>query len=346
MLKKLQSATFNNPIEIPLFNEMLWEKALLKHPSIKRFDPLEIIEFLNKIPVENKIEYDSYLYSPVYYTLTGRRGCWLYSGKKSNIIFCWHPNALEKILIFPGFNEKEIIVDSTDLKDLLNIFPYYKETQLSRIPDSLIKQINDYKFENISLQPVPELVLDWKYPAHILSVNLILALQGKSFEKTRNMLRRIDKTKINIVSINDRNKNDIFNLIETWCQTFGLDSYSQEDLTSPTKKLLELLLLPYFKLDGIIIYDKKKPIAFSIWEKSSSIESPSNVFSMSTEKNITGLSEYLIYSMCERLKEQGVKYFNLGGSETQGLDEYKRKFRPVKSYTLHTLSLSHKNLSN
>lgn len=51
------------------------------------------------------------------------------------------------------------------------------------------------------------------------------------------------------------------------------------------------------------------------------------------------LSDYLMFDMFDELLKHKTKFMNLGGSESQSLDEYKRKFRPVEEKKMFWVTL-------
>lgn len=86
-------------------------------------------------------------------------------------------------------------------------------------------------------------------------------------------------------------------------------------------------------LHGQIIYYNGIPSAYCIWEERGTV---ANAFAMSADREIAGLAEYNIVEACRLLREKGIQKLNIGGSETEGLNRYKKKFNPVESINLYT----------
>ena len=96
---------------------------------------------------------------------------------------------------------------------------------------------------------------------------------------------------------------------------------------------MDLFLLKNTNLEGQLIYHHDQLKSFAIWDK---IGIFSNEFAIASDKEIDGLSEYQMYNMCIQLEQEGIKKVNIGGSETNGLDRFKKKFHPAYSYNLNT----------
>jgi hypothetical protein len=57
----------------------------------------------------------------------------------------------------------------------------------------------------------------------------------------------------------------------------------------------------------------------------------------------SGLPEYAMAHVLSRLKQQGVRRINLGGSETFGLHAFKKKLAPIEERTLPLLVYGSRN---
>jgi len=55
------------------------------------------------------------------------------------------------------------------------------------------------------------------------------------------------------------------------------------------------------------------------------------LFAGLADTSVSGLSDFQMISLCKYLDKAGVKYLNLGGSETDSLNSYKFKYSPVRS---------------
>ncbi len=78
--------------------------------------------------------------------------------------------------------------------------------------------------------------------------------------------------------------------------------------------------------------------AIGLWDVSNCHQKTANGYVNFCNTEIRGLSEFLMVKCCETLRDQGIPYFNLGGSETESLDAYKRKFDPAFSIDLCSIN--------
>src|SRR5262249_5315730 len=91
-------------------------------------------------------------------------------------------------------------------------------------------------------------------------------------------------------------------------------------------------------IDGIFLQRENVYVAFSFWEKPRNCDT-APCFAAMTSSYEPGLSEYLYRCIAERLADQGYDRMCIGGSETASLDQFKRKFAPVKTHNLRTIRL-------
>lgn len=277
---------------------------------------------------------DSYLCSPVYYLMTGRKGGWIYKIENTFIIVIYHPNDNDCMLIFPAFHYDKILVDLQEEKKLakkiLKENALVKYVRLARIPKYLADTCPDFIVE--------EDLLDWKYPIHILDVEAVVFLKGKGYAQIRQRINQLKTEQCTVKDIqNEEDHKLVLNMVNNWIEEFPYDEYSEEDLIQPTKMLLSIMNNKKLKVCGQIIYYKGKPAAYCIWEENNNI---ANAFAMAAERKIPGLAEYNIVMMCKKLLNKGIKRVNIGGSETDGLNRYKKKFFPVKSIQLYSCEIN------
>lgn len=305
--------------------------------ALSRLDNLDIVDynklrlFLNEIPLYRKISDDSYKYSPVYYAFTGRRGAWIY---KNKIIICWHPNLSNILLIYPPISKEIKSIDFMLLKELLIQLPKSQDItiQLCRINELEVQELKETNILS-NLIYIEEKVLDWKYPVYLLNTNEVSLLRGKQFQQVRQRLNNLEVSNCRIETLAIRKHMiEIISLLKEWGMQFTYDNYSLDDLVSPSKTLLDFFNKEFFNLHGQTIYYKNKLKAFCIWEENN--DSPANEFAIASDKNICGLSEFQMHSMCKELKLRNINYINIGGSETDGLNRFKKKFNPYKTYNL------------
>jgi len=272
---------------------------------------------------------DSYLVSPVYYLMSGRNGGEIIRHGMSHIIAIQHPNKKNSVLLFPKVSPINI---GNDLSEEIEVASFIKqnnpyiETRIGRIPEALSIKHKD--------KMVVEELLDWKYPVQILGTKDMVELKGGRFQQIRQRINNLSCCFCESSPIKSyKDFDDIKKLSIDWTKGFRYSMYSSLDLISPILKLLELMTNPKLNLHGQIIKYKELPTAFCIWETRGTI---ANAFAMVATRSIKGLAEYNIVEMCRRLNDFGISKVNLGGSESEGLNRFKKKFSPVKSIELKT----------
>ena len=162
----------------------------------------------------------------------------------------------------------------------------------------------------------------------------VIQLKGKGYSQIRQRLNQLlfDSCKSKPIRIDD-DYAVIINMVRHWIEEFPYSEYSIDDLLQPTQILLTLMKDDRFCLNGQIIYYNGIPSAYCIWEERGTV---ANAFAMSAARKIPGLAEYNIVEACGRVRDRGIHRLNIGGSETEGLNRYKKKFNPVESINLYT----------
>lgn len=286
------------------------------------------------VPTNMLTFYDSYMYSPVYMLFTGRNGAWVYQNKGITNFVLSHPNQDNSLVILPAFDVHNGKLYSNISQNIaMNVDNSNTNISLGRFPMLEQNTIDTTKFILVS-----EDLLDWKYPTRILSTNDVYNLRGKNFQQIRQRLNQLNKTILHSKDIQiNKDKTELLNVVYEWANNHNSDKYNYDDLTSPYRKLLELMSNKNLNLYGKKILLNGQIKSFCIYEIVN--ETIANEFAISADKNIPGLSEYQIYEMCKTLHDKGIKYVNLGGSETEGLDRFKKKFAPVISHHLQTYKI-------
>lgn len=288
----------------------------------KKFTEEEVIKICKNVHRD-----DSYIVSPVYYLMTGRNGGMIYRENNQTVITIIHPNLKDWILVFPAlsimYNQNQLSFEIKVAQKIINENPS-KKVKIARVPWKLAE-----KYQNLVVE---EDLLDWRYPVYILDVNSVLSLKGKNYQQIRQRLNNFDAKlcfEKQIAIIEDRNT--ILDISAKWASEFPYLEYSISDLLSPTERLLTLMERSELKIEGHIIYYKGKASAFCIWEKRDDI---ANAYAMSADRSIAGLAEYNIFTMCKLLYLRGISRVNIGGSESIGLNRFKKKFSPVQAILL------------
>lgn len=318
-----------------------WTVELSANPNVRNFSP-EIIAKYFVMHDFTRCDLDSYSLSPAYYTMTGRKGAWVYEKNDTAIVICDHPNVEGKALIFPEIGKGGI------LPDLIEEMPSPPNGfQLARVPAAKTRNTQeelDSKYPNMKFIEVPEYAQDWLYPAQIFCTRSVANLNGGSFGRARgryNHFRKNNEVCVKNLSngVFCNNKKEIQAFIQRWSDNFKGTSDELSAWLHPLYFMLSVLEKGQCSLDATIIYCNGKIEAINIYEKPAVQNLPANLLFPFYNTSIKGLSEYSIIDLCSRLHDEGIHKLDIGGSETEGLDRYKRKFNPVESKELSTIEV-------
>ncbi|QQR68356.1 MAG: hypothetical protein IPI58_05735 [Alphaproteobacteria bacterium] len=325
-----------------------WEEEFENLPNVfrvNRFSP--DIRYVKEILESAKDEEDSYLTSLAYYLFTGRDGLWGYGGVESLVLVSWHPNLRGRILIFPQLgNQQPNLIESL----VQEMPPPPAGAQLARIkpqnaPDA-IRFLSDalpvWKGK-ASLQP--EDILDWLYPAHVIDTRLVAEAKRSCLKGVRNNVNRLASLKPEVVGLQNIGHPDmLIHLARRWA--YMRDPHRIEELIDPYQKLATMVFDQSLGLQGQAVLIDGKVEAFCVWDPPKNSRGMATGLATLHNPAISGLSDYQYNKMCATLARQGVGLLNLGGSETSGLDWFKRKFKPAHSYPLCSIDIRYHPLSH
>lgn len=338
----------NDLNQLPIVHKSLNEKCShFGRLELDIYNRQEITRIINSLPIEKASSYESYCLSPSYYEFTGRKGMWMYSSESSCIILCCHPNEYqEQLLIFPEIssnNDFDLTIEILHKLYELNIHAklcrftsLQKETLLDRISNSDL-------YDKVILEEIEEKKLDWIYPVHVLDVKEVCTQKGGKFEQLRQRLRKIEKDRLKSYLLQPEVHYDkIRRLVDNWAEKFPFDDYSRNDLVSPAEKLLTMYQEAPERFIGQVLYVDDDLKSYCICEKPVRPELPANELAITCFNDIKGLSEWQKVSLCHEAFTLGIEKINTGGSETIGLDRFKRKIGPSKSIALYSLQTNYR----
>lgn len=284
---------------------------------------------------------DEYSLSAGYYGFTGRKGLWVYAFDQTFLVFCWHPNVDNMILVFPplGKNPESLIK-----RFVYNVPPPQKGFLMARCAPEDSQNLKSLILQGY-LSEVQEKVLDWIYPVYILDNRLVVKHKGKGFSQFRQRLNAVNELDLKVSDLDlSVHESEIRELVHNWALEKISSDFSYEDLVGPYNALITMLKAKALPLFGIVIFYKNKLVSFSMWEETQLDRGVANQlvgFSDNLEK---GISEYLWFALCKSVLNKGYTSLCIGGSESAGLDRFKRKLNPTHSVSLksyHLISSSH-----
>ncbi|MDD3028870.1 MAG: phosphatidylglycerol lysyltransferase domain-containing protein [Alphaproteobacteria bacterium] len=285
---------------------------------------------------------DSYLTSPVYYALTGRKGLWLYQDGNTYVPVCWHPNVDGQILIFPPRGEE----NSKILQKLLTEIPIPPAgIRIARIKKedihaSFLRDIKCPLGRSVALSQIEETVLDWHFPVRTLSTERVKNMSGSDFMKARNHLKQMKKHKTSVVPLTPFYDKQVIEFANRWASNRTTNPHEIKELISPYIETMSLIKDESFRLGGHIFFVDEKVQAVTMWELPNNALQIANAWVSLCNAHCNGLSEFVMKTTAEALWERGIPYINYGGSETKGLDDYKNKYVPVYSLDLCSIDVA------
>jgi Phosphatidylglycerol lysyltransferase, C-terminal len=314
--------------------ELDFEDWLEQSKDIKRVTDGNISRFVTLLSSEE--DCDSYATSPAYYAFTGRRGLWLYHYDGTYLPICWHPNVDGQILIFPPRGKKNYaaitaLLDEAPTPPLGFLLARFK-------PEDIFRLKTFYAYvRHVSYETVEEEVLDWRYPVRILATESLSQMQGHDYMLIRNRVRQTKKYPLDVQPLSLEHLPDIENLSYSWANRQAENPVELIDLVNPYKETLRLLKHKTLGLDGLVFVADGEIQATTIWDVSNIQNRTANLYMNLCNVTYRGLSEFIIKATAEKLSADGVRFLNLGGSETAGLDRYKKKFVPALNVELCSL---------
>ena len=291
---------------------------------------------------------DPFMYSAAYFGMTGRYGLWVYDHSDQYIVVARHPNDQDKVIIFLPHEELNTFIINDAINELN--FPV-GEIEIARVRPSKSCRTIELLSTHYEVQINREKKLDWTYPVHIYSASKVVKRKGQKFRQLRNSYNHATIKGVIAEPVDGyRHRQDIEMVVHQWAQQdrwaqrneSGL-TYTYDDLTTPTKSLLNLMgdNNP-LSIQGIVVYSKKKtPIGFWLWHEMNGVAlslARASIGHLENEE-IRGAAEFAGVIMAEMLEKKGIDKVCFGGSEASGLDDFKRKFRPTQSIDFRTLTI-------
>lgn len=275
---------------------------------------------------------DPYARSAAYFAMTGRGGLWVYGGRGKGLVVAAHPNDPSAILAFPPFGDGGAQL----LPSLLNE-PWLdgKRLLLSRFTAAALS-------ETAKVLPqaadwiVEETRLDWRYPVHVLDTTRVALHEGQAFHDFRKNVHRAWRAGLTTHPLDpEQDRQSVTAIASAW----ALDHEgSRAELTAPVRRILDLMACTTLPIHGLMVVDENgRPVGYSIWEETSPQSGMANGLGNSALPGMKGPSELSYLAACDTLRARGFNAFCIGGSETPGLDAFKRKMNPAASVDLVTL---------
>ena len=271
---------------------------------------------------------DPSMHSLGYIRMTSRKGLSCYQGEFSDVLFSLHPNNDDEYIIYPP-EDKQGYFDVRELSQILKVTG--KQVEIVRVPESL----SSYAASIVGGERSFDTDLDYIYPVHIVDTKTLSEMSGGKFLKFRNKVNASTKegTSVRPTSFSAQDLQNMRQVVSQWAPAlFGSD---YEDHTDYIEFVFDELL-SYPNIKGLISEQNGMPNGFTIWEEpQNGYDTANSLIHCSLHQR--GISELLHLEMAKTLRDKGILRLSLGGAETKGLDEFKRKMQPVHSIKLDTI---------
>ena len=259
---------------------------------------------------------DPYALSPAYYAMTGRHGLWQVRRGGAAVLLCAHPNIGDCVLVFPPLGEGGDALLSRTLPALAASGTGVQLARFETPPTAA----------RVRLIHEPERVLDWSFPVHTLDTGAVDRLAGQRFQNVRTHLRRLDMSRVSVRDIDPATDADaVMSVVTAWAG-------GEPETVDPYRR--QMALFSHLPMAGRLVCFDGKPAGVSIFELTDRATGIANAYAHLALHEINGLSRYVIVDMCRTLRRRGFHRVCIGGSETEGLDRFKRKFAPAASVSL------------
>ncbi len=276
-------------------------------------------------------------HSAAYFLHTGRRGLYLVRNKKGSAFVAAHPNIERTFLVLPagGSSAPEL------WRDLCRkISEGGWSVSLGRVPDTLVCGVDALR----SFTLVTEQTLDWRYPVTIVDNCKLSKLNGGEYSEYRRKVRRATRGgAISIVNhlspMYAKLEAPVRRMIEEWAETVSaIKKFNVEHLVSSNLSAYRLGLLAKDRMDFRIYVSGSDVVGFCASELPATGDT-ANGIAMCVDRAWAGCSEFMYWSEASELIRQGYSYYNINGSETKSLDDFRSKLRPTNRISLHTFEI-------
>ena len=276
---------------------------------------------------------DTYLASPAYFLLTGRKGLWIAQNQKSHLIICQHPNQDDQLLVFPPSLDFDI-----DHAEWLcgKLSTFHANIKLARVSS----QIRPGVEKSCYFVAEDEKLMDWRYPSTVLDNQALIEKKGSEFSNFRNKIGKLNGSEISVIDINatniERYRPDANQLINDRATSVeGKKNFDFNSLVEPNRFAYNLAGFGIKTFNASLIFLGDKPIALYTTERPTKSQY-ANGISLCVARGLPGASEYAYYLTAKAHFEAGYKFTCINGAETGSLEKFREKLAPVDRIDLQT----------
>jgi hypothetical protein len=324
---------------------------LLKAPDI----PDRVYDFreLRQILLDSCTD-DVYCRSPLYFAFTGRGIVWTVKHENCFIVLLPHPNVDETLLVFfPSVSSAcELARQVNTLFSFKLFLKTFREVLLARIPEPIAEETlkGTHHLDCGRFEKVDERIMDWVFPSYDVLLERLVDPKGGKLKTYRKKIRRFQHQDVLVIkakTLGPRElKRAVADINKNWIRTkrnneksYYISDISPRELMECYQTMVRINSDITSEMDGLVLKRGNSYLAFSFWERLRH-ENAISCFAALPCSHEKGLSEYLYHCVADQLIQEGYKTMCIGGSETAGLDHFKRKFAPSHSHPLRTIRLS------
>jgi hypothetical protein len=280
---------------------------------------------------------DSMAHSAAYFLHTGRKGLYLVRSRNQSALVAVHPNIENAALVLPtgGCAAPELWRELCDC-----IASNGWNVSLGRVPETLTPYVEPIG----AFELTTEQKLDWRYPVTIVDTKKLSKLDGGEYSEYRRKVRRATKrAKISVIdqrsTLYAEFGQAVLEMIEEWAKAVSqIKKFDTEHLISSNLSAYELGLRRIEQTVCRIYFTDDAVIGFCASELPR-LGRTANGIAMCLDRSWIGCSEFMYWTEAKKFHEQGYSLYNINGSETKSLDEFRSKLQPVNQISLHTYQL-------
>lgn len=272
-----------------------------------------------------------------YYLITARQGGWVHWANDTVCVVCWHPNCEGQLLVFPAIGREKQL----HYRTISELPSFTGKIQLARVPladaDDEVFALSSLHFVDMAKQE-EELILDWRYPAHVISTSAAGKLEGNDFYYARRKYKKFDSNEFLIEPFQQAHLDDVLligaNYAKTMKRSYSDYSLDEAAISECHRQIVLLALNSPESLNSVVLKYQERIVGLYVWDKTGEV---ANALWFTFNRHIDGLGFAQVVEVSKYLYDQGIQYLNLGGSETEGMDFFKTRFRPVRSFHLKSI---------
>lgn len=291
---------------------------------------------------------DPFADTDAYALITGRKGLWAVQEGDETCFVMWHCNrnepivgANQQLLILPGIHSSPNFIART--ASLIPVNSQYID--IIRVDEDIANQYLETGF----FDKKKEKTLDWVLPCQILDTSRVIECRGGDFEKLRQATGKFSsKQDIEFYPITDSNRDSFPDMLDFWLKQKGNKDVAPV-MQSYFLECVRLSRQPNGKappLEGRTVMfsegdDTQKKVGHIFFHQNLGTgEATFHGFVHNGEKfGLKHLPEFTLYKFCRYLYDRGIKKLHIGGTETNSLYQFYKKFGPIREYRVQTLGI-------